>query len=268
MSATDTAPCSRPFAFRLGFVVPLALMALLLAFDPAPIDFALARSFYEPGSGFVGRNNYWLEVILHDRAKQAVVLFAGLLVVAFLASLWLTRLRRWRRPLAYLVLSLVLASGVVTPLKRLTAVHCPWSLTEFGGDEQFSALLEPRAPTRNPGLCWPGGHAATGFSLLSLFFVLRDRRPRGARLALVLALVLGSAFSLGRMAQGAHFLSHNVWTLLIDWLVCLTGYRWLLYRAPEGPAAADEAPYAMQSAWRSPCAALLNRKSYSRRQPS
>ncbi|MNY79341.1 hypothetical protein D3C86_2199390 [compost metagenome] len=30
--------------------------------------------------------------------------------------------------------------------------------------------------------------------------------------------------------QGAHFLSHNVWTALFDWLICLGCYRMLLYR--------------------------------------
>jgi membrane-associated PAP2 superfamily phosphatase len=53
-----------------------------------------------------------------------------------------------------------------------------------------------------------------------------------ARIALVVALGLGSLFSLGRMLQGAHFLSHNLWTLLIDWTICVLTYRWLLYRQP------------------------------------
>ncbi|MNH45341.1 hypothetical protein D3C79_1077520 [compost metagenome] len=44
------------------------------------------------------------------------------------------------------------------------------------------------------------------------------------------ALALGSLFSLGRMMQGAHFLSHNVWTLLFDWMISLVCYRLVLYR--------------------------------------
>jgi membrane-associated PAP2 superfamily phosphatase len=31
------------------------------------------------------------------------------------------------------------------------------------------------------------------------------------------------------MLQGAHFLSHNVWTALIDWLICAALYRLMLY---------------------------------------
>ncbi|MNE75968.1 hypothetical protein D3C80_1721730 [compost metagenome] len=32
------------------------------------------------------------------------------------------------------------------------------------------------------------------------------------------------------MLQGAHFFSHNVWTALFDWLICLGCYRLILYR--------------------------------------
>lgn len=224
-------PVSRFFDFRLGLGIPLALMVLLLTLEPIGLDFALARLFYEPGQGFIGRHSFWLEDILHDRAKQLVILFGVLAILGFGLSL-LPPWRAWRRPMGFLVLALGLSTSIVTPLKNLTAVHCPWSLSEFGGSETFTPLLSPRAPTDKPGRCWPGGHASSGFSLLALFFALRDRRPRAARVALVLALGLGAVFSLGRMMQGAHFLSHNLWTLLFDWLICLLCYRGLLYRAP------------------------------------
>ncbi|VXD01696.1 Phosphoesterase [Pseudomonas sp. 8Z] len=227
---------SRDFNFRLGLGIPLLLMALMLVVDPSPVDFALAHLFYLPGEGFIGRHSFWLEDILHDRAKQAVIVVGVLAIAGFLLSLLPTRMRQWRRPLGYLVLALGLSTSVVTPLKTLTGMHCPWSLSEFGGQEQFTPLLAERAPTANPGRCWPGGHASAGFSLIALFFVLRDRKPRAARIALVCALGLGAVFSLGRMAQGAHFLSHNLWTLLIDWVICLATYRLVLYRASAAQA--------------------------------
>lgn len=231
---------SRSFDFRLALGIPLALMALLLVIDPSPLDFALANLFYVPGQGFIGHDSFWLEDILHERAKQAVILVGVLAIAGFLLSLLPTRLRPWRRHLGYLVLALGLSTSLVTPLKTLTAVHCPWSLSQFGGQEQFSPLLAERASTAKPGRCWPGGHASAGFSLLALFFVLRDRRPKAARVALVVALSLGSLFSLGRMLQGAHFLSHNLWTLLFDWVICLMTYRLLLYRVPASGLARAE----------------------------
>jgi membrane-associated PAP2 superfamily phosphatase len=94
-------------------------------------------------------------------------------------------------------------------------------------------LLGARPATTHPGRCWPGGHASAGFSLLALFFFLRDRRPRTARIALWVALGAGAVFSVGRMMQGAHFLTHNLWTLLFDWTICVLCYRWVLYERPE-----------------------------------
>ncbi|WP_439886216.1 phosphatase PAP2 family protein [Pseudomonas sp. MBLB4123] len=224
---------SRPFNFSLALGVPIAFMALLLLIDPAPVDFALAHLFYVPGQGFIGQHSFWLEDILHDRAKQAVILLGLLAILGFVLSLLPTPLRGRRRQLGYLVLALGLSTSIVTPLKTLTGVHCPWSLSEFGGQERFTPLLGERAPSAEPGRCWPGGHASAGFSLLAFFFALRDRNPRLARAALVLAIVLGSTFSIGRMLQGAHFLSHNLWTLLFDWVICLLCYRLVLYRRPE-----------------------------------
>ncbi|MGF1547444.1 MAG: phosphatase PAP2 family protein [Thiotrichales bacterium] len=231
---------ARAFNFRLGFGLPLVAMGLLLVLDPTALDFAIARLFYVPGEGFVGRYDFWLENILHDYARKVVVLFGVFCIAAFVTSLVMPRWRHWRRRLAYVVLALSLSTGVVGPLKTLSNVQCPWNLQEFGGSERYSSLLDERPPASRPGRCWPGGHASAAFSLLAVFFMLRDRHPREARIALGVALGLGTLFSLGRLIQGAHFLSHNLWTLLLDWMLCLFCYRMLLFRHPvsavrEGP---------------------------------
>lgn len=223
---------SRPFNFHLGFGLPLALMLLLLLADPTALDFVIAHWAYDPQAGFIGRHSWFLEDILHDRAKQAVIAIGVLAIVGFVLSLLVGRWRAWRRPLGYLVLAMGLSTSYVTPLKALTGVHCPWSLSEFGGEETYTPLLSSRAATEHPGRCWPGGHAGAGFALLALFFVLRDRRPGLARAALAVALILGITFSVGRMLQGAHFFSHNLWTALFDWLISLGCYRLVLYRTP------------------------------------
>ncbi len=228
-------PYSRSFNFLLWSGLPLAVMALLLLVDVPRLDFALAHLFYDPQAGFIGRHSAFLEDVLHDRAKQAVILLGVLAVAGFGASLLPTRLRQWRRPLGYLVLALGLSTAIVTPLKAVTAVQCPWSLAEFGGVEPYAPLLGHHPYVDKPGRCWPGGHASAGFSLLALFFALRDRRPRLARAALVGALALGTLFSIGRMMQGAHFLSHNLWTLLFDWMISLVCYRLVLYRPAPAP---------------------------------
>ncbi len=229
---------SRPLRTWLALGLPLALIVLLLVFEPTRLDFALSDLFYQPGVGFSGGHSAFLEDFLHDRAKQGVIVI-GVLAIAGLLSSWLYR--PWaalRRPFGYLVLAMALSTAIVNPVKTLTGVHCPWSLTQYGGEETYSPLLGERAPVVDKaGRCWPGGHASSGFTLFALYFVLRDRKPRLARAALLFALSLGTLFSVGRVMQGAHFLSHNVWTALFDWMICLGFYRLILYRQTQ-PATA------------------------------
>jgi membrane-associated PAP2 superfamily phosphatase len=225
MSSIAVRPASRPLNFWVCLGVPVFAAIVLVLLELTSLDMDLAKLLYDPITGdFIGRHSYFLEDILHDRAKQVVIAFS------VLAIFFMERLKPIKRELGCLVLSLALATSFVTPVKAVTAVQCPWSLEQFGGHETYSELLSPRPHTDKPGRCWPGGHAATGFTLFALFFVLRDRRPRLARKAFVFAFALGTVFSISRMMQGAHFFSHNVWTAIFCWLICLGAYYYILYR--------------------------------------
>lgn len=224
---------SRPLNLWVALGIPAITALTLILLELTSLDMDLARMMYDPVAGqFIGRHSYFLEDILHDRAKQAVIVVGLGAIVAFAASFFWQRLKNWRRELGCLVMAMALSTSFVTPLKAVTAVQCPWSLQEFGGKETYSELLSPRPATDKPGRCWPGGHAATGFTLFALFFALRDRRPRLARAALLFAFGLGTLFSVGRMLQGAHFFSHNVWTAVFCWLISLGCYYGILYRKP------------------------------------
>lgn len=230
MSAPLALSRSRPLNLWLMLALPLAMAALLLMFEPVTLDLTLAQWMYRPGEGFIGRHSWFLEDILHDRAKQLVILLSVGALVAWVIGLLYQPLRPYCRTLGYLVLAMGIGASIVTPLKALTAVQCPWDLAQFGGKETYSSLLSLRPPTDHPGRCWPGGHASSGFVLFALYFALRDRKPRLARYAFWFAFGLGSLFSISRMLQGAHFLSHNIWTALFDWMICLGFYALLLYR--------------------------------------
>jgi membrane-associated PAP2 superfamily phosphatase len=91
--------------------------------------------------------------------------------------------------------------------------------------ETYSKLLEPRPATDKAGLCWPGGHAATGFCLFALFFVLRDRRPRLAKAALGWPCGRVGAVG-GQDDAGCALLSHNIWTAVFCWLIGLGSITW------------------------------------------
>ncbi|WP_268797776.1 phosphatase PAP2 family protein [Pseudomonas huanghezhanensis] len=231
MPTTLQRPQSRPLNLWVCLGIPAVTAIALLLLELTSLDMDIAKMAYDPLAGdFIGRHSYFLENVLHDRAKQVVIALAVLSCIGFVGAFFIERLKPWRRELGCLVLSMALSTGFVTPVKVVTSVQCPWSLTEFGGKETYSELLSPRPATDKPGRCWPGGHAATGFTLFALFFVLRDRKPKLAKAGLIFAFGLGTVFSIGRMLQGAHFFSHNIWTAVFCWLICLGAYYAVLYR--------------------------------------
>lgn len=231
MSEVFQRPTSRPINLWLYLGIPAVTALVLVLLELTSLDMDIAKLAYDPAAGeFIGKHSFFLEDILHDRAKQIVIALGVLSLIAFACSFFVERLKPWKRELGCMVLSMALSTSFVTPVKVVTSVQCPWSLTEFGGQETYSELLSPRPHTDKPGRCWPGGHAATGFTLFALFFVFRDRRPRLAKAGFILALGLGTVFSIGRMLQGAHFFSHNVWTAVFCWLICLGAYYAVLYR--------------------------------------
>jgi membrane-associated PAP2 superfamily phosphatase len=114
-------------------------------------------------------------------------------IALYLLSFVVPELKPHRRLLLFLSLALTLAPLAVVLLKAASMRHCPWNLQEFGGFAQHPA---PLAVRRRAGL-W-GGLAA------------------------------GLALGMVRVAQGAHFFSHNLWSALVCWLVILALYLAIL----------------------------------------
>lgn len=221
----------RPLNPWLFFAFPFMLAVLLLIFEPTRLDFAISDLFYQTGDGFIWRYNFVFERFLHNSAKKIMIAVAYLLGIGFILSLFIGRLKPFRRQLGYTALAIALSVGMVALLKKTTHVHCPWSLIQYGGTELFTPLFEhlPKT-TAKFGTCWPGGHAVSAFALFALFFALRDSYPRTAKAVLAFVVSLGILFSVARMMQGAHFFSHNLWTALISWLICGSLYWMILYR--------------------------------------
>ena len=68
---------------------------------------------------------------------------------------------------------------------------------------------------------------------MSIYFALRLRDLGQARAWLAIAIAFGTLQGIERMAQGAHFLSHNMASLFVCWFVCLALYEIVLRRHDE-----------------------------------
>ncbi len=202
-------------------VVPLALTVLLLAMEMTDIDRTVSRWFFDAATqSFPWRYSMLLETVMHHWIKYTVILTACIAAAMLVLTWFLPELRAHRASLLFVVLAMTLAPLTVTALKQVTDRPCPWDLAEFGGELQYSHLLSNRSQAHAPGLCFPAGHASTGFALLAFHFVAaRQGRRRLARVTLAAGMAAGLLLGIGRIAQGAHFLSHVLWSGLVCWLV-------------------------------------------------
>ena len=203
--------------------------ALLWVSRNGSIDFAVARLFFDPMAGKFPLKDMPLLAQVGHTGLRWLVISIWLGSVALLAASWtFAALRRWRGRLIYFAATVAACVLVVALLKTASAHSCPWDLAMFGGQAHWFPLLGSPEAASGPGRCWPGAHAAGGFSLLAGYFALRDGHRTSARCVLAATLGLGTIMALVQMARGAHFLTHNLWSFWLAWLCCLASY--LLWR--------------------------------------
>jgi len=216
-------------------IVPLAVLAALLLMEITNIDRTVSHWFYDSAAhAFPLRHTFFFDTVLHHWTKYVVILTTCMAIAALLLTWVIPPLARWRSTLLFLALAMALAPLTVSLLKLVTDRPCPWDFMEFGGVEPYTQLFRFRGAAHARGLCFPAGHAATGFALLAFFFVFyRERRDALARAALFAGLAAGVLLGFGRIAQGAHFISHVLWSGLVCWLV-MVGIYAALFRPRYG----------------------------------
>ena len=213
---------------HLGAAVIAA--AGLLLMELTPLDRLVSDWFFDAATRtFPLRHDFWFDVVLYHWGKKFVICIAIIVLATWLLSFFVRRLRPWRRFLLFLTLAMSLAPGVVVALKSSNHRSCPWDLDIYGGVAPYLSLVEAFTSPFPAGVahthCFPAGHAAAGFCLLAFYFVGRAiQHPGLARAGLWTGTVAGLLLGAGRVAQGAHFVSHNLWTGVICWTVMVVLY--------------------------------------------
>lgn len=180
-------------------------------FDPRSLHFLLGR-------------HSTLDSLLHGGGQWLIVATAVMLVLGLLASWRSTRLRPHRGDLAYLLACLALSTGVVAGIKSVSGVDCPIDTDRYGGPHPTIGLADRwrHAALRagGPGRCFPGGHSSGAFGLLGFAFIAARRDRRQAwRIGAAVAM-LGAGFAATQWARGAHFVSHDLASAALAWLIC------------------------------------------------
>ena len=201
-------------------VISFSLLRIFFPIGGA-FDLALIHPWIDESGKFFLRNNWYLAELNHRYVKDILILLYVSFFILWLASFKIQKLRPLRWRYGYFFLLVILSTSIIGLLKSQSAHACPWNMplpTEDGFFWDFSATQ---------GHCFPGGHAATGFALLTGYFIFRQSDKKLAYFYLISGSILGFLMGWAQMMRGAHFLSHNLWTAWIIWLINVIFY--LLY---------------------------------------
>ncbi len=211
---------------RRYWAIPLLLALQLLFWQLPQIDLWFSGLFWRPAQGF------WLSDLAPVRwsyvaFRDIPYVLVPLLGWLYLASwLWARRSERMlRRGLLFLFLVMAVGPGLLVNevFKAESGRARPATVQAFGGERTFTPAFEPSDQCRS-NCSFVSGHAAMGFFFLALAWPLRDRRW------LYWGGIIGLLVGLGRVMQGAHFLSDVLFGYPIVYVAALLLARALLGR--------------------------------------
>ncbi len=213
-------------AIYLAVSAALAILFLVLP----GLDIEAARLFHRIGTGFF-LEHHPLVTLIYDSILVLEILIAGLVALMILA--WaIPALRRFRvrgAVIAYIALSFLLGPALVTNeiLKNNIGRARPAQVVEFGKQANFTpAFVISDQCKRN--CAFVSGHASLGFAMITFAFLAAPGIRR--RISIVVAVGFGTAVGIGRMMQGAHWLSDVIFAALINIAIAWALYQWIVRR--------------------------------------
>lgn len=188
------------------------------------IDLYLIQPWVSSIGTFPYKNNWYLAKLDHTYVKQIVILIYASYFFLWCGSFKFSKLKSKRWQYGYMFWVSMLCTCLIGFIKAHSAPACPWYMTH----ETATGFIWDFSATA--GHCFPGGHASTGFALLTGYFVYRLNQQSRAWFYLVAGTLIGFGMGWAQMMRGAHFLSHNLWTmwfcLAINFLCYAVTYRY------------------------------------------
>lgn len=220
---------SRKTALKL-IVCPTLCAAILFYFLYVHhLDMAIAQALYNvEGHQWSLAHNWFFSDVMHNGTR-----IINNLLIANILGFWLYQKLQKNNTMARrhafnkLIVSVLISYLIVALFKRLLPAECPWDLIQFGGKNAFISIFQPYPSQGHRNLCFPAGHASIGYAWLALYFYWLPVSQRKAFYGLWIGMLAGLALGIAQQLRGAHFLSHDVVTAWLCWIVaCGVYFLW------------------------------------------
>lgn len=230
-----------PSKFLVGhFLMPLvALIVIAIVITVADLDRTVADYFYLlQGHSWAWKDTWIAEVLFHRGARALSLILALVLLASAIASYFSRWLGVHKKPLFYLFFATSGSSFLINFFKSSLAVSCPWEFERYGGNLIYSNVVE-QLFLRNGSECFPAGHASAGYAWISCYFFGLYYQSKWRKAGLIAPLLAGLVLGFVQQIRGAHFISHDVFTLALCWFFSLGLFCVLLKFTSEKLAAPE-----------------------------
>ncbi len=209
-----------------AIIIYLLILLVTLATD---IHLWVAQQLFDlQGQQWLLRD-YWLtEDLLHRGVRNINSVVVALLLLAISWRLAIDGLTELNQRRLRLVAALLASFAVISYLKYVLQMDCPWDMQLYGGNKPYYPLWAIKPNHISGGRCFPAGHASIGFAYIALYFYWQPLRPVAAKIALTSALTLGALLGFVQQLRGAHFFIDDLTTAVICAIV-----SWLIFREPD-----------------------------------
>jgi membrane-associated PAP2 superfamily phosphatase len=207
------------------YLTSIVLIGLMFLFHQTFLDEWVASHFFLAPQQWIYRDNFFLEKILH---KGGVILTIVLLVL--FVGRWLILFKKpdqklQRDYVGFIVIASLLTILSIFFLKQISTLPCPWNSLAFGGGANPPTLWKMFSSDLPSSHCFPGGHSSGGYAFLSIYFGFTFIYGKRMFITCLPGVLIGLTFGITQQLRGAHFLSHDVATILISilcsWLTSL-----------------------------------------------
>ena len=217
--------------YHIGTTEVLLLFSaigLFIVIKTHQLDFVLADIIYDHFQWHY-QKDFVTEQLLHRAGRYFVILIYLGLIYKLLSKFIMGNDSTGAYHLSVLLLTIALSVIIVAALKRVLDVDCPWDLLRYGGSKHYFPFFNHPLDYLPSGHCFPASHASVGFSWLALFFYFKvSKKPSASKktafMALGSAILLGIVFGGAQQLRGAHFLSHDVASLIICLVTAISVY--------------------------------------------
>lgn len=164
--------------------------------------------------------HYTLSPFFYSGIKEFTAFCGTLAALTILFSLRYPFLRQYTIGCAILLLSTIIIPIIIGQIKTYTNIYCPNLLNNFDGFIPYKHVFESFPANfsfSHPGRCFPASHPSGPFSLMSSYFIFKDKFNQS--IAILFSFSLGIIASLYQIMRGEHFISHCIISFCISIII-------------------------------------------------